>query len=381
MVAGGVGLAPFVTLWAVLVAARRTDDALFTARDAADELYCEWTSSSRWASIVLTTEDGTAGERGRITVPLARPRSREPAAGQPVKLLRLRPDADDAGLRAGSAQPTAARRDVSLEQVMGCGLGGCYSCVVPARGAGGGRRITPARASTGPVFDAATRRLGRAGGTLIDLSVTIGSLTLQEPAHRGERLFRLRRRVRRRRGPVVARRRRREGPVPRRNAKATRRRASSKRRPACSTRSASRASACTGSSAERLPGAARRRTVVIVNICGSTLDEYCEVARVLSDAEGVAGHRAEHLLPEHQGRRDPVRLQPDGHARRRQRRAQGDAAAGDPKSSRRTSPTSRRSRGRPKTRAPTPSRSSTRFWQWPSTCTRGGPSSRTSSAA
>jgi dihydroorotate dehydrogenase (NAD+) catalytic subunit len=39
--------------------------------------------------------------------------------------------------------------------------------------------------------------------------------------------------------------------------------------------------------AERLPELRARRAVVIVNICGSTLDEYVELARILSDAEGV----------------------------------------------------------------------------------------------
>jgi dihydroorotate dehydrogenase (NAD+) catalytic subunit len=39
---------------------------------------------------------------------------------------------------------------------------------------------------------------------------------------------------------------------------------------------------------EQLPELRRRRAVVIVNICGSTLDEYVELARILSDVEGVA---------------------------------------------------------------------------------------------
>src|SRR5882672_2353286 len=38
---------------------------------------------------------------------------------------------------------------------------------------------------------------------------------------------------------------------------------------------------------ERLPELRARKAVVIVNICGTTLDEYVEVARILSDAEGV----------------------------------------------------------------------------------------------
>jgi dihydroorotate dehydrogenase (NAD+) catalytic subunit len=38
---------------------------------------------------------------------------------------------------------------------------------------------------------------------------------------------------------------------------------------------------------ERLPELRERRAIVIVNICGTTLDEYVELARILSDAEGV----------------------------------------------------------------------------------------------
>jgi dihydroorotate dehydrogenase (NAD+) catalytic subunit len=39
---------------------------------------------------------------------------------------------------------------------------------------------------------------------------------------------------------------------------------------------------------EKLPELRDLRATVIVNICGSTLEEYVELARVLSDAEGVA---------------------------------------------------------------------------------------------
>ncbi|HVL66249.1 MAG TPA: dihydroorotate dehydrogenase [Vicinamibacterales bacterium] len=38
---------------------------------------------------------------------------------------------------------------------------------------------------------------------------------------------------------------------------------------------------------EKLPDLRRRGAVVLVNICGTTLDEYVELARILSDAEGV----------------------------------------------------------------------------------------------
>jgi dihydroorotate dehydrogenase (NAD+) catalytic subunit len=40
--------------------------------------------------------------------------------------------------------------------------------------------------------------------------------------------------------------------------------------------------------AEKLPELRARQATVIVNICGTTLDEYVELARILSDADGVA---------------------------------------------------------------------------------------------
>ena len=39
---------------------------------------------------------------------------------------------------------------------------------------------------------------------------------------------------------------------------------------------------------EKLPELRARRATVIVNVCGTTIDEYVEVSRIISDAEGVA---------------------------------------------------------------------------------------------
>src|SRR5881392_2890488 len=38
---------------------------------------------------------------------------------------------------------------------------------------------------------------------------------------------------------------------------------------------------------EKLPELRARKATVIVNVCGTTIDEYAEVSRILSDAEGV----------------------------------------------------------------------------------------------
>ncbi len=40
--------------------------------------------------------------------------------------------------------------------------------------------------------------------------------------------------------------------------------------------------------AEKMPDLRRLGATVIVNVCGTTIDEYCEVSRILSDADGVA---------------------------------------------------------------------------------------------
>ena len=76
---------------------------------------------------------------------------------------------------------------------------------------------------------------------------------------------------------------------------------------------------------EKLPELRDRRAVVFVNICGTTIDEYLRDRAHPLGSRGRGRDRAEHLLPEHQAGRDHVRLQPDRHARRRQRGAQGDA--------------------------------------------------------
>ncbi len=151
MIAGGVGLAPFVTL-AEALAARRTRSRLFYGARRAEELHCIELFESLGVEIVLATEDGTRGAHGRITVPLEAA-LRERPLGEPVKLYVCGPTPM---MRAcGALSYTHGRAcDVSLEQVMGCGLGGCYSCVVPARSRDGGPPHHTRTCIDGPVFDA-----------------------------------------------------------------------------------------------------------------------------------------------------------------------------------------------------------------------------------
>jgi dihydroorotate dehydrogenase electron transfer subunit len=130
MVAGGVGLAPFATLAEGLVA-RGVQTTLFYGARRASELFCLEMFQNLGVKLVLATEDGTRGERGRIVVPLDRELAAR-SAGGPLMLYACGPE----GMLAATAR-TAAKYarpcQVSVERVMGCGLGGCYSCVVPMR--------------------------------------------------------------------------------------------------------------------------------------------------------------------------------------------------------------------------------------------------------
>jgi dihydroorotate dehydrogenase electron transfer subunit len=154
MVAGGVGLGPFVTLAEALGAAGTPATLFYGARTAAD-LHCADLFPPLGVELVTATEDGSRGDRGRITAPLERAlrqaQDRPDAASGPVTLYACGPTPM---MRA--VAELAARFDracaVSLEQVMGCGMGGCYSCVVKVRQPDRPRFVRSCL--DGPVFDA-----------------------------------------------------------------------------------------------------------------------------------------------------------------------------------------------------------------------------------
>ena len=126
MVAGGVGLAPFATL-AEQLRARGTDTTLFYGGRTKSDLYYVELFEQLGVEICLVTEDGTRGEKGRVTKPLEKRLHNSKAQSMMVYACGPTPMMHVVSTLAGKAdQPT----EVSLEPVMGCGLGGCYSCVV-----------------------------------------------------------------------------------------------------------------------------------------------------------------------------------------------------------------------------------------------------------
>lgn len=151
MVAGGVGLAPFWTLATALVA-RGVRTTLFYGARRAEELFYLDFFRSLGVTLVLTTEDGSAGEKGRVIAPLARALAGSPADRGPT-LYACGPE----GMLEATARTAAAFNrpcEVSVERIMGCGMGGCYSCIVPMKAdLGGFHHVRSCIA--GPVLDAA----------------------------------------------------------------------------------------------------------------------------------------------------------------------------------------------------------------------------------
>ncbi len=150
MVAGGVGLAPFATL-AESLAASKTPTTLFYGARTAEELFYLNFFQDLGITLVLSTEDGARGVKGRVTAPLEDALKQVGPAGAMVYACGPEPMLKAvAELAARYGQPS----QVSVERVMGCGLGGCYSCVVPVKH--GDEHANLVRSCiSGPVFDGA----------------------------------------------------------------------------------------------------------------------------------------------------------------------------------------------------------------------------------
>jgi dihydroorotate dehydrogenase electron transfer subunit len=150
MVAGGVGLAPFATL-AESLASSGTAATLFYGARTTDELFYLEFFEKLGIKLVLSTEDGGRGIKGRVTAPLEAALKAAGPAGAMVYACGPEPMLEAvAKLAARYNQPS----QVSVERVMGCGLGGCYSCVVPVKH--GDEHANLVRSCiSGPVFDGA----------------------------------------------------------------------------------------------------------------------------------------------------------------------------------------------------------------------------------
>ncbi len=122
IVAGGVGIASVLLCAQRLVRLGSRVRLFYGARTA--ELLIE---SQRFADagceLVETTDDGTRGAPGFVTDALERaPRPQAIYACGPTPMLRR---------VAQIANASGVRAQLSLEETFGCGIGGCWGCVVP----------------------------------------------------------------------------------------------------------------------------------------------------------------------------------------------------------------------------------------------------------
>jgi dihydroorotate dehydrogenase electron transfer subunit len=100
---------------------------------------------------VPATEDGSLGERGRVTVPLE---AHLDAAPGPARLYACGPEAMMHAV-AGIADVRGLDAEVSLDPWMGCGIGTCLACVIRVQAADEVRWRYRCACTEGPVFDAA----------------------------------------------------------------------------------------------------------------------------------------------------------------------------------------------------------------------------------
>jgi len=140
LVAGGIGIAPLCFL-AQHALRKGCSVTLLLGASTATQLY-PGHLLPREAELIITTEDGTAGQKGMITdlLPDFVGRADQIFACGPISMYRTMAARSQQLLKGKSVQ-------VSLEVRMGCGRGVCYGCTLRTKV--GLKRVC----QDGPVFD------------------------------------------------------------------------------------------------------------------------------------------------------------------------------------------------------------------------------------
>ena len=144
---GGTGIASLYELARALAAVGRPVVIMLGARSQADLIGRDDFAvlESEGVELVCTTEDGSAGIRGRVTEPLG---ERLVRAGGSATVFAVGPTPMMRACGELAASHNTACL-VSLENPMACGFGVCLGCAAPRRE--GGFSLV---CKTGPVFDA-----------------------------------------------------------------------------------------------------------------------------------------------------------------------------------------------------------------------------------
>jgi len=162
LVGGGYGTAPLIPLAHQLIDAG-SDIEFIVGASTASRLFGELAAKRIAGGVTVTTDDGSAGTRGRVTdaLPAAIKRTNAHVVYACGPMAMLRAVGDVARAHAVSAQ-------VAVEESMACGVGVCMTCVLPVRGDDGESRFVRSCVD-GPVFDAARVRWDDVGSLPSDL--------------------------------------------------------------------------------------------------------------------------------------------------------------------------------------------------------------------
>lgn len=142
---GGYGAAPLFLLSERVRPAGHEIHAILGAARAA-RVFGAAEAARTFDSVTVTTEDGSLGVKGVVTDVLAdvaaHTGARRVAACGPMPMLEaVSAGCNDLGLPC----------EIAVEEFMACGLGVCWTCVIPVNGAGESRYLRSC--TEGPVFD------------------------------------------------------------------------------------------------------------------------------------------------------------------------------------------------------------------------------------
>lgn len=149
LVGGGYGAAPLYFLAEELRSRGKQVHMIIGARDH-DRVFKPVEGKRLSQSLAITTEDGSTGERGLVTDLL-------PTVAERVKPRVIYACGPNVMLRAvgEQAQKLGLPCQVAVEELMACGLGVCWTCVVPVIAKDGRGWWNLRACMEGPVFNAA----------------------------------------------------------------------------------------------------------------------------------------------------------------------------------------------------------------------------------
>jgi dihydroorotate dehydrogenase electron transfer subunit len=170
LIGGGYGAAPLFFLAEELRARNKDVHMVLGARDH-DRVFKPIEGKRLATSIAVTTEDGTMGERGRVTdlMPsmVARTKAQVVYACGPNPMLRA---------VAEYCRDQKIPCQVAVEEKMACGLGICWSCAVPVIASDGRGWWNVRACMEGPVFNGARiwwdRWFGGPTGTELEMDAS-----------------------------------------------------------------------------------------------------------------------------------------------------------------------------------------------------------------